>query len=123
MLTRTPLRRTPLKRKTRLRSRGLRPIPPEVRRIVVERDGGLCVLTGQPYEDIAHVWQSRGAGGPMEPWNLACMTHEAHMRSHHDPEYRRKLLAEMERRGIVPPKGAKVKWTVTASATGAIANR
>ena len=83
----------------------MHPIPADVRREVVERDEGLCVLRGQPFDDIAHTWHSRGAGGPMEAWNLCCLTRGAHEETHRNPEKHRELLAKLEARGIVPPEG------------------
>ncbi len=104
-----PLKRTPLKRRTKLRSRGMTPIPADVRAAVVERDGGVCVLCQKPYDDIAHVWISRNAGGPMAAWNLCCLTRDCHAETHRNPAKRRELLEKMTARGIVPPEGWRVK--------------
>ena len=99
-----PLKRAPLKRKKRITSRGLRPIPQEIRAIVIERDDASCVLCGAPHDDLHHCWKTRGAGGPNEPWNLACLCREHHDGVHVLPELKRLLREELTRRGIVPPK-------------------
>ncbi len=99
-----PMKRTPMKRKTHLVSHGLKPIPEEIRAIVIERDGGVCLLCPHPVEHIHHCWKTRGAGGPNEPWNLCCLCAEHHDGVHVLPEMKRVLREKLILRGIVPPR-------------------
>lgn len=109
-MNRTPLRRTShLKRNTPLKSHGLKPIPASVRREVIARDGALSILSGRPFDDLAHIWISRGASGPAEPWNLACLARDEHEATHEDPDERKRFLVAAIRHGIIPPKGTPLK--------------
>ncbi len=89
---------------TSARSRGLKPIPAAVRRVVVLRDGGLCVLCGREAVHVHHAWHTRGAGGPNEPWNLCCLDVECHDAVHRDLAAKRRLQAILRERGILPPE-------------------
>ncbi len=90
-----PLKRAPLKRKTRLTSRGLKPIPEEIRAIVIERDGGVCVLCGAPHDDLHHI-QARNAGGPHTPENLVSLCRPCHRWAEDHPrEAKARILEAM----------------------------
>ena len=54
-------------------------IPPRVKRIVYERDGGHCVLCGAPGDPVAH-YISRAQGGLGIEENVVTLCGECHRR-------------------------------------------
>lgn len=75
------MKRTPLKRKTRLRSRSkhYRDIPASVRRVVVERANGRCENGMCPkWASELHHRLARSQGGPHTPQNLRALCWQCH---------------------------------------------
>ena len=125
-MKRSPLRRkTPLRPKTHARSSPpqprrpvkqtrMAPIPASVRKAVLERDNGCCVLCGGEPTDIGHV-RSRGAGGRMERSNLCALCHEDHMRTHQDPSLHRRMVqivAEREAEALARSEAPDLAYTL-----------
>ena len=84
-------------------------IPASVRRIVTERDMGLCVYTGRPAVHIHHR-RLRGMGGSIAdhtacPCNLISLTLEAHELAHRD-----RFLALAE--GLIIPAATAMPWAL-----------
>ena len=52
-------------------------ISPKVKRLVYERDGGLCVLCGAPGDPVAH-YISRAQGGLGVEQNIVTLCHHCH---------------------------------------------
>lgn len=52
-----------------------------VRKAIIERDNGLCVRCGRPYEDIHHI-QFRSQGGEGTIDNGACVCRSCHEWAH-----------------------------------------
>ncbi len=80
-------------------------IPREVRRLVANRDMGLCVYTGRPFEHIHHR-RLKGMGGTDDehancPCNLVCLTLDAHEFAHRN---RTAALAE----GLIVPRSTRL---------------
>lgn len=83
------MRRTRLKRKTRLRSKR-RPLVKELdqlaRRVVFERDGHKCCVTGRTDNlQWAHVYSRRYRSIRWDPDNSLCLNAGAHLNAHHQP--------------------------------------
>jgi hypothetical protein len=82
-------------------------IPARVRRIVTERDMGLCVYTGRPAEHIHHR-RLLGMGGSSDahtacPCNLISMTFDAHEFMH-----KNRFIALAE--GLIVPAATPAPW-------------
>jgi len=82
-------------------------IPADIRRIVAERDMGLCVYTGKPATHIHHR-RLKGMGGSSDAHancfcNLVSLTPEAHSLVH-----RERFLALAE--GLIVPAATAMPW-------------
>lgn len=69
----------------------------KVRKQAAERDNGLCVLCGQPANDVHHVI-FRSHGGQDELSNVVCLCRQCHEMAHgaHAIEVREKLIEHMK---------------------------
>ena len=54
-------------------------ITPAVKRAVMERDGGLCIVCGAPGEPVSHVVR-RSQGGLGVVQNIVCHCHTCHFK-------------------------------------------
>lgn len=95
------LKRTPLKRKTSLKKRGKTKrkrtddaMMEKLRKSIINRDEGRCVLCGRPYQEMHHIVY-RGNGGKSTMENMCCLCWHCHrIKIHggiHPKEYRRLL--------------------------------
>lgn len=68
-------------------------IPPKVKRIVYERDGGRCVLCGAPGDPVAH-YISRAQGGLGIEENVVTLCYGCH-RAYDQGPYRKAIQVQM----------------------------
>lgn len=60
----------------------------KTRKLIITRDGGLCVRCKRPYHNIHHVTFA-SQGGVGKAWNGVCVCYECHELAHRDINVRR----------------------------------
>lgn len=91
------LKRSPLQKRSQKNKKSSYQLE-RIRKLIIQRDKGACILCGRPYEEMHHI-NFRSAGGTHTEDNLVCLCwrchHEAHgVRSKAYKQMLRRVMSE-----------------------------